>query len=237
MASNSFTWLGHSALKIVSSEGTTIYIDPFLTGNPSCPEAEREPSACDIIAVTHGHGDHLGDTISIYTKFKPKIVAIFDLGWFLQKNGVSGEDVVGMNIGGTAEVRSIAFSMTPATHSGSVMDGDTQRYCGDPAGFVIKLEDGFSFYHSGDTWVMADMEIIGKLFRPEVAFLPIGGHFTMDAKAAALSAKMLGVKKVVPMHYGTFPILTGSPRDLEEALRDTDIKVLAPSPGETFILP
>ncbi len=237
MAENTFCWLGHSTFKVATSEGKTIYIDPFLSGNPSCPTEEKKVSACDIIAITHGHGDHLGDCYSIYSRFKPKVVCIFDLGIILQRNGVSEDDVVGLNVGGTVDVDGVKFSMTPATHSGSVFEGDKLLYGGDPVGYVVTLEDGFRFYHSGDTWVMADMEFIGKLFAPEVAFLPIGGHFTMDPKAAGLAVKLLGVKTVVPMHYATFPILSGTPEALREELEGSGVTVIAPEVGEHFILP
>ncbi|OGK10376.1 MAG: hypothetical protein A2Y63_05335, partial [Candidatus Riflebacteria bacterium RBG_13_59_9] len=210
-----------------TAEGKVIYIDPYLSANPSCPPEYHEVERCDIIALTHGHADHLGDTFEIYNAHRPTIVAIFDMCPLLAKHGVAPEDCVGLNIGGVAEVKGIKFMQTPATHSGSVDDGGVLVYGGDATGYVVELEDGFRFYHSGDTWVMADMEFIGKLFAPEVAFLPIGGHFTMDPRAAAVAAKLVGVKRVVPMHYGTFAVLTGEPAQLAQELAGTGIEVLA----------
>lgn len=237
MAHNRFTWCGHSTFRIETGEDKVIYIDPYLSANPACPSELQKVERCDIIALTHGHADHLGDTIEIYNEHRPKIVAIFDLCWVLGKHGVAPEDCVGMNIGGTVDVGGVKFMQTPATHSGSMDDGGEQVYGGDPTGYVIELEDGFRFYHSGDTWVMADMEFIAKLFKPEVAMLPIGGHFTMDPVAAALAAKMTGVKRVVPMHYGTFPVLTGEPEHLAKELEGTGIEVLAVEVGQEFTLP
>ena len=237
MAHNRFIWCGHSAFRIETGEDKVIYIDPYLSANPGCPSELHKVERCDIIALTHGHADHLGDTIEIYNEHRPKIVAIFDLCGILGKHGVAPEDCVGMNIGGTVDVGGIKFMQTPATHSGSVDDGGEQAYGGDPTGYVVELEDGFRFYHSGDTWVMADMEYIGKLFKPEVAILPIGGHFTMDPAAAAIAAKLTGVKRVVPMHYGTFPVLTGEPVELEKELDGTGIEVVTVEIGQEFTLP
>lgn len=237
MADSSFVWCGHSALKVVTAEGTALYVDPFLSENPSCPPELKTPEACDVIAVTHGHGDHLGDTLRIYERFRPKIVAIFELASILQGQGVAAEDLVGMNIGGTTEVKGLRFFMVPATHSGATMDAGKLQYGGDPTGFVIALENGFRFYHAGDTWITADMEYVGKLFEPEVGFLPIGGFYTMDPRAAALAAKLIGLKKVIPIHYGTMPVLTGTPEELEQELKGSGIVVQAPAIGQVFSLP
>jgi len=237
MAENLFTWLGHSAFRVETGEGTVIYIDPFLSANPACPPEHQEVVRCDIIALTHGHSDHLGDTYEIYQAHRPKIVSIYDLGSILAKHGVSPDDCVGMNIGGVVEVKGVKFMQTPATHSGSTDDDGQLVYGGDPTGYVVELEDGFRFYHSGDTWVMADMKFIGELFQPEVAFLPIGGHFTMDPRAAALAAKLVGVKRVIPMHYGTFPLLAGEPLELAQQLEGTGITVLPAEIGVPFVLP
>lgn len=236
MADNVFTWCGHSAFRIETAASRTIYIDPFLSANPSCPPELKVVERCDIIAITHGHADHLGDTYMIYENHRPKVVSIYDLCPLLQKNGVSPGDCIGMNIGGTVEVLGIKLMQTPALHSGSADDNGTPAYGGAPTGYVVELEDGFRFYHSGDTWVMKDMELIGELFKPQVAMLPIGGHFTMDPKAASLAAKMLGVRAVVPMHYATFPVLAGDPALLAAELEGTKITVISPRPGESFHL-
>lgn len=237
MAENIFTWCGHSAFRVETTEGRTLYIDPFLSANPSCPPELRRVERCDIIAITHGHADHLGDTYAIYGEHRPVVISIFDLCPLLQKNGVSPGDCIGMNIGGTVEVHGIKFMQTPAMHSGSAEDNGVSIYGGAPTGYVVELEDGFRFYHSGDTWVMKDMELIGELFRPQVAMLPIGGHFTMDPAAAALAAKMLRVDSVIPMHFATFPILMGDPAELAEKLDGSGIKVMDVQLGLPFSLP
>jgi len=237
MADNSFVWCGHSAVKVVTGEGTVLHIDPFLSENPSCPPEFKSVDACDVIAVTHGHGDHLGDTLRIYERFRPRIVGIFELVSMLHAQGVNAEDLVGMNIGGTTEVKGLKFSMVPATHSGGMMQEGKLVYGGDPSGFVVALEDGLRFYHAGDTWISADMEFIGKLFEPEIGFLPIGGFYTMDPRAAAMAAKLIGLKKVVPIHYGTMPVLTGTPEELEKELAGSGIVVQAPPIGQVFSLP
>ncbi len=237
MADNAFTWCGHSAFRVETAEGRVLYIDPFLSANPLCPPELRVVDRCDVIALTHGHADHVGDTYAIYGEHRPKIVSIFDLCPLLQRNGVSPDDCIGMNIGGTAEVGGIRIMQTPALHSGSADDGGTIIYGGAPTGYVIELEDGFRFYHSGDTWVMMDMELIAKLFKPQVAMLPIGGHFTMDPPAAGLAAKMLGVQRVIPMHYATFPILGGDPTQLAAELEGSGIEVMDVEIGKAFTLP
>jgi len=226
------TYLGHSAFKIVSPKGVVIYVDPFLSGNPKTPAEMKTVEKADLILVTHGHGDHLGDTLAIAEKTGAKIVVIPELGRYLTKKGA--KNVVGMNKGGTYASHGIAITMVHALHSSSVTEGDQVLYMGDPAGFVIRFENGFILYHAGDTGVFGDMKIIGEIYKPELSLLPIGSHFTMDPREATYAAKLLGSKYVIPMHYGTFPVLTGTVDDFLRLMKEVpQTKVLVLKPGET----
>jgi len=226
------TYLGHSAFKIISPKGVVIYIDPFLSGNPKTPAEMKTVEKADLVLVTHGHGDHLGDTLAIAEKTNARIVAMPELGRYLTKKGA--KNVVGMNKGGTYTFRDIAITMVHALHSSSVMEGDQVIYMGDPAGFVIRFENGFTLYHAGDTGIFGDMKIIGEIYKPELSLLPIGSHFTMDPREATYASKLLGSKYVIPMHYGTFPALTGTPEEFVKLMKEVpQIKVLVLRPGET----
>lgn len=236
------TYLGHAAFRIVSPKGVVIYIDPFLSENPSTPPEMKAVDKADLILVTHGHGDHVGDTLAIAEKTNAKIIAIAELGRYLENQGA--KDVTRMNKGGTYTTHGIDVTMVNALHSSSVTVteeiANAQKKerivdAGDPAGFVIRLENGFSIYHAGDTAVFGDMKIIGEIYKPELSLLPIGSHFTMDPAEATYAAKLLGSKYVIPMHYGTFPVLTGTPEvflKLMEKVPQT--KVLVLNPGETI---
>lgn len=227
------TFLGHAAFKIVSPKGVVIYVDPFLSKNPKTPEAMKTVEKADLILVTHGHGDHVGDTLPIAEKTNAKIVVIPELGRYLTNKGA--KNVTGMNIGGTFTSHGIAITMVNALHSSSTMEGDQIVYLGDPAGFVIRFENGFTLYHAGDTGVFGDMRIIGEIYKPELSLLPIGSHFTMDPREATYAAKFLGSKYVIPMHYGTFPVLTGTPEDFLKLMKEVpQTKVLVLKPGETI---
>ena len=227
------TYLGHSAFKIVSPKGVTIYVDPFLSRNSKTPVEMKTVEKADLILVTHGHGDHLGDALAIADKTKGKIVAIAELGWYLAKKGA--KDVTGMNKGGTYTYQGISITMVHALHSSSVTEGDQIIYAGDPAGFIIRFENGFTLYHAGDTAVFADMKILGDIYKPELSLLPIGGHFTMDPREATYAAKLLGSKYIIPMHYGTFPALTGTPEEYLKLMKEVpQTQVLVLKPGETI---
>jgi len=226
------TYLGHAAFKLISPKGVILYIDPFLSGNPKTPTELKTVDRADLILVTHGHGDHLGDTVAIAEKTKAKVIAMPELGRYLAKKGV--KDVVGMNKGGTYTSHGIAITMVNALHSSSAMEGDQIVYLGEAAGFVIRLENGFTLYHAGDTGLFGDMRIIGELYKPELSLLPIGGHFTMDPKEATYAARLLGSKYVIPMHYGTFPVLTGTVEEFLKLMKEVpQVKVLVLKPGET----
>jgi L-ascorbate metabolism protein UlaG (beta-lactamase superfamily) len=234
MADVSLTWLGHAAFRIDSSGGKRIYLDPWLS-NPNCPEDARRPERVDIIAITHGHGDHLGEAVELGKQFSPRVVAIFELANWLEAQGVAGAAELGMNKGGTVDVDGIKFTMTHALHSGGfVQDGASITYLGDPAGYVIEFENGFKVYAAGDTAAFTDMQLIGRYLEPDVAILPIGDHFTMGPRQAAVALELLGVRRCVPGHYGTFPLLAGTPDQLRE--HASGVEILAPQPGETITL-
>lgn len=226
------TFLGHAAFKIISPKGIVIYIDPFLSGNPKTPAEMKTVEKADLILVTHGHGDHVGDTVTIAEKTNAKVIAMPELGRYLTRKGV--KNVVGMNKGGTYTSHGIAITMVHALHSSSVTEGDQVIYTGDPVGFVLRFENGFTLYHAGDTGLFGDMKIIGELYKPEVSLLPIGSHYTMDPKEATHAAKLLGSKYVIPMHYGTFPVLTGTLEEFLKLMKEVpQTKVLILKPGET----
>jgi L-ascorbate metabolism protein UlaG (beta-lactamase superfamily) len=225
MAAASLTWLGHASFRLDSPGGKRIYVDPWLE-NPKCPESEQEVERCDVIAVTHGHSDHLGSVVAITEKvgFVP-IVAMIELKDWLKGQGAQTDDVPGSNKGGTVEVEGIKFTLTNAFHSSSADDGS---YLGEACGIVIELEDGKKIYFAGDTCVFGDMQLIGRIYSPDVAVLPIGGHFTMDPKEAAVASELLGVKRVVPCHYGTFPLLVGTPDELAQLAKGVEVHAIEP---------
>jgi L-ascorbate metabolism protein UlaG (beta-lactamase superfamily) len=227
------TWLGHAAFRIDSPGGKRIYVDPFLTGNPRCPESEAEPERCDLIALTHGHDDHLGDTVALARGFECPVVAQVELRGWLSTQGLSEDATEAMNKGGTAEHAGIKLTMTHANHSSSVFADGRFQYTGESCGFVIEVEDGFKIYVSGDTNVFGDLSLIGRIYEPDLAILPIGDRFTMGPREAAVALELLGVIRCVPCHYGTFPLLTGTP----DALRDLappGVEILSPEPGESL---
>ncbi len=231
MADVSLTWLGHAAFRIDSPGGKRIYVDPFLTGNPKCPEAEQQPERVDIVALTHGHGDHVGDTIELTKRFSPQVVAQVELKAWLEREGAQVDEMMGPNKGGTLELDGIRFTLTNAFHSSSSEDG---AYLGEACGIVIELENGTKLYFAGDTCVFGDMQLIGRIYSPDVAVLPIGDHFTMGPREAAVALELLGTRRCVPCHYGTFPILRGTPAELRELA--PDVEVLEPQPGETLTI-
>jgi L-ascorbate metabolism protein UlaG (beta-lactamase superfamily) len=227
----SLTWLGHSAFRVESPGDKHIYVDPFLTGNPKTPEAERTPSRCDLILVTHGHGDHTGDVVDIHRRFECPVVAQVELRDWLTAQGVADDGQAhSINKGGTVSVAGVKVTLTHANHSSSAPDG---TYTGESCGMVLELEDGLKLYFAGDTNVFGDMSLIGRIYAPDVAVLPIGDHYTMGPREAAVALELLGVVRCVPCHYGTFPLLTGTPDELR-ALAPPGVEVLTPAPGETL---
>jgi L-ascorbate metabolism protein UlaG (beta-lactamase superfamily) len=227
------TWLGHATFLIQTPGGKTLLIDPFLAQNPSCPENLKRVDRCDIMLLTHGHGDHVADAVSIARRTGAQVVGIVELMNWLSGKGV--KNTIGMNRGGTLHLGEIAVTMVNAFHSSSIQDGDRLIYAGEAAGFVVRFENGFTLYDAGDTSVFGDMALIGEIYQPELAMLPIGDHYTMGPREAAKAIRLLGVKHVLPMHYGTFPVLTGTPAALRELTRDISGLTLHDlKPGETL---
>ncbi len=225
------TWLGHAAFRFDTPGGKRVYVDPFLTGNPKCPESEREPERIDLILLTHGHGDHLGDTIELAERLSPRVIAPVELRDWLERQGVAGGSGNDPNKGGTVDADGIKVTLTNAHHSSSADDG---TYTGEPVGLVVEAENGTKLYFAGDTCVFGDMQLIGRIYEPDVAILPIGDHFTMGPREAAVALELLGVGRCVPSHYATFPLLTGTPDELRRLA--PGVEVIAPKPGETISL-
>ena len=221
------TWLGHASLRIDSPNGKRVYVDPWLD-NPSCPDNEKEPERADVIAVTHGHGDHVGSVIEIAKRFSPEIVAMVELKSWLGDQGVDVGEMPGSNKGGTVEAGGIKFTLVNAFHSSGAPDGS---YVGEAAGILIEFENGTKLYVAGDTCVFGDMQLIGRIYDPHVAVLPIGGHFTMDPREAAVALELLGMQRCIPYHYGAFPVTTGTPEELRR--HAPDVEVVELQPGET----
>jgi L-ascorbate metabolism protein UlaG (beta-lactamase superfamily) len=227
------TWLGHSAFRLDSPGGKRIYVDPFLHENPRCPEAELEPERCDLILLTHGHGDHVGDTVAIHRHHGCPVVAQVELRVWLTAQGVADDGQAhSINKGGSVVVEGVKVTLTDANHSSSTPD-DT--YAGEACGVVLELEDGFRIYFAGDTNVFGDMSLVARIYKPDLAVLPIGDHYTMGPAEAAVAIDLLGVVRCVPCHYGTFPLLTGTPEELR-SLVPPGVEILTPEPGETISL-
>jgi L-ascorbate metabolism protein UlaG (beta-lactamase superfamily) len=233
LADVTFTWLGHGGFRFDSAEGKRVYVDPWLD-NPNYPDSEREIERMDVLAITHGHGDHAGNALDLYEQHTPAVIAIFELASWLESKGAEGASALGMNKGGTVEAAGIKFTMTDAKHSGGFDDGTGITYLGEAAGYVIEFENGLKVYCAGDTAVFGDMQLIGRLYSPDVAVLPIGDHFTMGPREAALALELLGTKRCIPVHWGTFGLLTGTPAALRELAPDAEIVEV--EPGATITL-
>jgi L-ascorbate metabolism protein UlaG (beta-lactamase superfamily) len=210
-----------------------LFIDPFLKNNPKTPEAMKEVEKADLILPTHGHGDHLGDTIAIAQKTNATVIAMAELAGYIGQKGI--KNIVRMNKGGSFSFKGLQITMVQALHSSSITEGNQVLYAGEPAGFIIRFENGLTVYHAGDTAVFADMEILGKIYRPDLAFLPIGSLFTMDPREATYASKLLQPKFVIPMHFGTWPVLTGTSEQFTQLMKDqAGVKVIVMQPGSTI---
>jgi L-ascorbate metabolism protein UlaG (beta-lactamase superfamily) len=226
------TWLGHSTFKIVH-QGKTILLDPWVANNPACPDSLKEFDAIDTMCITHGHFDHIADAVELGKKYKPQIVGIFETCTWLQGKGV--ENTNPMNKGGSQTINGIKYTMVHADHSCGITDGNQIIYGGEAAGYVVTFPNGFKIYHAGDTNVFGDMALISELYRPDLAMLPIGDLFTMSPREAAKAIALLKPRYVIPMHYGTFPPLTGTPEELRRLTRDiAGLEILVPKIGEVL---
>jgi L-ascorbate metabolism protein UlaG (beta-lactamase superfamily) len=223
------TWLGHAAFEIQFDSGEVLLLDPWVEGNPAYPKGHTIQKA-DAIAVSHGHRDHLGDVVPLAKRFGAKVVAMVEVAGWIASKGVS--NTIGFNKGGTVDLGFVKLTMTHALHSSSIDDNGHLVYGGEAAGYILTLKDGRRAYFAGDTAVFAEMGLYADIYRPELAFLPIGDHYTMGPEEAAYAGRLLKVKDIIPMHYGTFPVLVGTPAQLEEKLSGSGIRVLSLKQGQ-----
>jgi len=227
------TWLGHAAFLVTLPNGKRLLIDPWIS-NPKCPRELSRPESLqpiDLILVSHGHDDHVGEVVAIARASNAPVVCLHELSEYLSDKGL--KNVKGMGAGGTQDVNGIAVTLTHAIHSGSMREGSQTIYLGGAAGFVVRAPGCPTFYFAGDTALFRDMKTIAEVYAPEIAFLPIGDHYTMGPDTAAIAAKWLGVRRVVPMHWGTFPLLHGTPEQLQTHLAGANVEVVNVLPGQT----
>lgn len=227
-----YKYLGHATFLFTTPAGKQLLIDPWVKNNPACPVADQELAALDTMLITHAHFDHIQDAVALARRFRPQVGCIFETGVWLQRQGV--ETVHPMNKGGTQTINDVRVTMVDARHSCGIQEEDGSiLYGGEAAGYVVEFENEFRIYHAGDTAVFGDMKIIAELYQPDLIFLPIGDLFTMSPKEAAYACHLLSAKKVVPMHYATFPALTGTPEELRQLTMDIGTEVIVIRPGET----
>lgn len=227
-------WLGHNTFKLITRGAKVVLIDPWIEGNPACPKEHKVFDKIDVMSITHGHGDHMADAVNLAKKFKPTVICNYEIHLHLQRKGVAS--TAPMNKGGTQDVAGLKFTMVHATHSSGIEDGGQIVYGGEACGYVITLEDGTRIYNAGDTAVHSDMALIAELYAPDIALLPIGDHYTMSPREAAVATRLLKPKWIVPTHYGTNPQLSGTPDQLRDELKKLNLsaEVVALRPGESL---
>jgi L-ascorbate metabolism protein UlaG (beta-lactamase superfamily) len=231
---DTLVYAGHSAVFLTNST-YTIAIDPWLSANPLCPEELKEPARIDLIIATHGHGDHADEVPSLAKRYGAKVLANYELGVLFKSMGVPEGSVIPANKGGTIVVNGLAITLTQAFHSSSFVTADGPQYAGEPCGVVVRSQRE-SIYHAGDTVVFSDMKYIKELYSPSVALFPIGDCFTMGPREAALAADLINADISIPIHYGTFPLLTGKPEQFEAACREKGLQAMTIKPGGRFDL-
>ncbi len=226
------TWLGHATFLIETPGGKKVLIDPWVMNNPVTPAGMKKFDKIDVMLCTHGHGDHIGDAVELSKKHNPKVVGVYELCLWMAKKGAP--QIMPMNKGGSQDVGDIRVTMVHADHSCGIEDDGQIIYGGEPCGYVIQFENGVKIYHAGDTNVFGDMHIIHELYQPDLVMLPIGDVFTMGPREVTYACRLLKPKMVIPMHFATFPVLTGTPQALELGIKEMGIELKTLKPGESI---